>query len=89
MITDLKGATSPGNPALWPASSGEFAARWNAMGREAREDLVRLIVESARKAHDCWALAHVPAESIRERERAAWEMGRARGLAEAARGGPL
>lgn len=84
-MTDLKGATSPGDVALYPHSAGELAARWNAMGRDAREDFVRLIVENARKAHDCWALAHVPGDTIRERERAAWEMGRARGRAEGRR----
>lgn len=82
-MSDLHGATSPGRPELMPHSPGEFAARWNAMGPGARHDLVTLIVANARKAHDCWALAHVPGDTIRERERAAWEMGRARGLAEA------
>lgn len=84
-MSDLKGATAPGSPALWPASAGEFAARWNLMGFDARNDLVALIVANARRAHDCWALAHVPSDTIRERERAAWEMGRARGLAEGRR----
>lgn len=65
MLTDLRGATTPGDPGMWPHSPGELAARWNAMGHSARADFVAVMVANATAAHGCWVSQHVPGDVVR------------------------
>lgn len=54
----LDGATTEGEPNAYASNAGEFAARWNSTPPEARDDLVRRIVENAETATRCFVTAH-------------------------------
>lgn len=49
----LLGATDEGDPAAFPASAGEFAARWNRWPPERRENFVRRMIETSQIAMRC------------------------------------
>lgn len=52
-MSDLEGATSPGDPAAYPSTPGEFAARWNAMPEDVRATFVRGLAAESEKAQLC------------------------------------
>lgn len=49
----LLGATDEGDPRAFPASAGEFAARWNRWSPERRENFVQRMIESSQIALRC------------------------------------
>lgn len=51
--TDLEGATTPGEEFAWPASPGEFAARWNAQPEPARARWLAAMIRDAEAASRC------------------------------------
>jgi len=57
-MTTLKGATNSGDHAAYPSNAGEFAARWNALSEEAREDLLQRLVLASRDAVRCYETHH-------------------------------
>jgi len=66
--SDLDGATEPGPEMAWPATPGEFAARWNAMMEERRVGWLSLHIDAMQRL-DRYEMA--PCESeVRADERA-------------------
>lgn len=57
-MTELDGATTPGEPNTHPANAGEFAARWNALTPEERDQRARAIVADSETAIRCFMYRH-------------------------------
>jgi hypothetical protein len=56
--TNLHDASERGNPAAYPASAGEFAARWNAKSVEQREDWRAALIIGSDRAVTCMREDH-------------------------------
>lgn len=57
-MSDLEGATSLGEPWAHAADAGEFAARWNALSPEDRENAHRALQRSMGEATACFVENH-------------------------------
>ena len=66
----LDGATDEGTPNTWPATAGEFAARWNARTPEERERLTQTLTENAVTSAHCLHVHHDLIDQIDESNQA-------------------
>lgn len=58
MSSNLDGATDVGAENSYPASPGEFAARWNAHTEGGRERMLQGIIDNADRGSRCWKMNH-------------------------------
>lgn len=69
-MSALEGATNAGDPAAYPATPGEFAARWNAWTEERRARVLAALVDASEASGACLREDHRGTIAALEAERA-------------------